>query len=48
MVQEKGNLLGIKGLNKVEKLKQLVSCCTKLLRDGSLGNGVEDIWDIHM
>jgi hypothetical protein len=46
--EEKGNLLGIKGSNKMEKLKLLVFCCVKLLKDGYVENGVEGIYNIHL
>ncbi len=46
VVEEKGNLLSIKGLNKKEKVIQLASYCVKMLEDGYLGNGVESISDI--
>ncbi len=48
MVEVKGNMLGIKGPNKGEKLKQLVFCHMKLLKYGSIGDGVESIYNIHM
>ncbi len=44
MVEVKGNMLGIKGPNKGEKLKQLASCCMKFLKYGSIGDGVENIY----
>ncbi len=47
MAREKGNLLSIKGLNKGEKLRQLVSYRMKFLKDGSFRNDVEGICDIH-
>jgi hypothetical protein len=36
VAEEKGNLLGIKGLSKEEKLRQLISYHMKFLKDGSL------------
>jgi hypothetical protein len=36
VAKEKGNVLGIKGPNKGEKLKQLTSCDEKFLKDGFL------------
>jgi hypothetical protein len=48
VVEEKGNLQGIKGLNKGEKLKQLTSCHVKQLKNGSLKNDVESICNIHL
>jgi hypothetical protein len=48
VAKEKGNLLGIKGLNKGEKMKQLTLCHANLLKVGYFGNGVEGICDIHM
>jgi len=45
VVEEKGNLLSIKGQNKKENLIQLASYCMKMLKDGYLGNGVESICD---
>jgi hypothetical protein len=48
VVEEKGNLLGIKGPNKKEKLEQLAFCCVKKLKDDILKNGVESICDIHL
>jgi hypothetical protein len=48
VVEEKGNMLGIKGLNKGEKLRQLTSYHMKLLKDGSLGYGVKGICNIHV
>ncbi len=48
MVEIKGNMLGIKGPNKREKLKQLVSCHMKFLKYGSTGDGVESIYNIHV
>jgi hypothetical protein len=48
MAEEKTNLLGIEGLRKEEKLKQLTSYHMKLLKDGSLGYGVKGICGIHL
>jgi hypothetical protein len=48
MVKEKGNLLGIKGLSKGEKLRQLTSYHVKFLKDGSLGYAIKGICDIHL
>jgi len=48
VVKEKGNLLGIRGPNKREKLKQLTSCDEKFLKDGYPKDGVENICNIHM
>ncbi len=48
VVKKKGNLLGIKGLNKGEILKQLTSCDEKFLNDDYLKDGVENICNIHM
>jgi hypothetical protein len=48
VVEVKGNMFGIKGPNKREKLKQLASCHMKLLKYGSIGDGVENIYNIHM
>jgi hypothetical protein len=48
VVKEKGHLLGIKGLNKGEKLKQLTFYYAKLLDDGSFGNGVESICNVQL
>jgi hypothetical protein len=48
VAKEKGNLLTIIGLNKGEKLKQLASYCTKLLKYSFPWNGVEGICNIHL
>ncbi len=48
VVKEKRNLLGIKGPNKGEKLKQLTSYDEKFLKDGCFKDGVENICNIHM
>ncbi len=48
MAKENGNLLSIKQLNKGKKFKQLTSYCAKFLKDGSPGDGIEDICDVHM
>jgi hypothetical protein len=48
VAEEKGNLLGIKGPNKREILKQLASCHMKLLKDGLPKDDVESICDIHL
>jgi hypothetical protein len=48
MAEEKENLLGIEGLRKREKLKQLTSYHMKLLKDGFLGYGVKGICGIHL
>jgi hypothetical protein len=48
VIEEKRNLLGIKGISKGEKLRQLTSYHMKLLKDGSLGYGVKGICDIHL
>ncbi len=48
VVEEKGNPLGIKGLNKKKKLKQLCSYYAKLFEDNFFGDGVEGICNIHM
>jgi hypothetical protein len=46
--EKKGNLLGIRGTNKMEKLTQLAFCRVKLLKDGYVKNGVESIYNIHL
>jgi hypothetical protein len=48
VVEKKGKLLGVKGLNKGKMLKQVVFCHVKRLKDGFLENGVESICDIHL
>jgi len=49
MVGEKmGNMLGIKGSNKREKLKQLTAYYVKILKDGFSKNGVEGVCNIHL
>jgi hypothetical protein len=48
VAKEKGNLLGINGPNKGEKLKQLASCDEKFLKDGFSKDSVESICNIHM
>ncbi len=48
MSKETGNLLDIKQLNKREKFKQLTSYCANFLKDGSLGDGIEDICYGHL
>jgi hypothetical protein len=48
VAKEKGNLLGIKGLNKKKTLKQLPSSHTKFLEDNFYGNGVEGTCNIHL
>jgi len=40
--------MGIERPNKREKLKQLASCCAKLLEDGFPRNGVEHFCDVHL
>jgi hypothetical protein len=46
--EKKGNLLSIKGLNKKEKPKQLACYNIIFLEYDFLGNGVENICDIHL
>jgi hypothetical protein len=41
-------MLNIKESNKREKLKYLTSYCMNLFKNGSLGDGVEGICDIHL
>jgi hypothetical protein len=48
VVKEKGNLLGIKRLNKKIKKKQLPFSYTKFLEDNFHGNGVEGNCNIHL
>jgi hypothetical protein len=48
VVKGKGNPLGIKGLNKKKKLKQLSSCYAKFFEDNFFGDGVEGIYNIHL
>jgi hypothetical protein len=48
VVEEKGNLLGIKGSNKGKELKQLASYCMKLWKGGSPKDGVEGVSNIHL
>jgi hypothetical protein len=48
VVEEKGNPLGIKGLNQKKKLRQLSSCYAKFFKDNFPGNGVEGIFNIHL
>lgn len=45
---KKGNLLGIKGLNKREKPKQLTYCCIIFLEYDFSRDGVENICDVHL
>jgi hypothetical protein len=52
-LEEKGNLLHIKEpskgeKNKGKKLRELVPCHTKFLKDGFHGDGVKGICDIHL
>jgi hypothetical protein len=48
MVEKERNLLGLKNLNKKEKLKQLATYHTKFLENGYPRNGVEGICDVHL
>jgi hypothetical protein len=48
VVEEKGDMLSIKGPNKGENLRQRVSCHAKSLKDGSFKDGVESIYNIHL
>jgi len=48
VVEEKGNPLGIKRQNKKKKLKQLSSCYAKFFKYNFLGDGVENICNIHL
>jgi hypothetical protein len=41
VAKKKGNMLGIKGLNKKEKIRQLASYYAKFLKHGFLRDGVE-------
>ncbi len=45
--EEQKKLKGIKGTNKGEKLKQLISYHSKLLEDGLTQDGVEGVCKIH-
>jgi len=44
----KKNMLGIKGLNKKEKLKQSASCYAKFLNNIFARDGVESRFDVHL
>jgi hypothetical protein len=48
VVKKKANMLGKKGLNKKKKLKQLAFYHAKFIKDGSLKDGVESIYIIHL
>jgi hypothetical protein len=41
-------MLSINGLNKGKKLKRVTPWHAKLLKDGSLRNGVEIIYNVHL
>jgi hypothetical protein len=41
-------MLGIKGLNKKEKLKQSASCYAKFLNNIFARDGVESRFDVHL
>ncbi len=48
MAKKKGNILGIKGLNKKEKLRQLASYYAKFLNNVFARDGVESRCDVHL
>jgi hypothetical protein len=48
VTEEMGNVLGIKGPNKRENLRQLASYYMRIFKNDFLKNGVEGICDIHL
>jgi len=48
VIEIKMNLLGIKRLNRKEKLKQLAFCRMKLLKNGFPKDGVESICGVRL
>ncbi len=48
VASKKGNMLGLKRLNKKEKLKQLALCFVKFLENSSPKDDVESKCDVHL
>jgi thiamine phosphate synthase YjbQ (UPF0047 family) len=48
MTKEQRNQKTIKIMNKREKLRQLTSYCSKLLEDGLIRDGVENICKVYL
>jgi hypothetical protein len=48
VVEKKGNVLTIKGLNKKKKLRQLASYYAKFLKNDSSRDGVESKCDVDL
>jgi hypothetical protein len=47
MTKEQNNLKAIKIMNKKEKLRQLASYCSKLLKNGLMQDGVENTCNVY-
>ncbi len=48
MIEKQTKLKSIIWMNKDEKLKQLASCCSKLLEDELTLSAIEDVCYIHL